>query len=46
MHVQRMNRELLNPATEHQWQVNDKTHGKASQAGGFWRNRRQRRKVL
>jgi hypothetical protein len=46
MHVQKTNREPLNPTTDEQWQTNDKTRGKASQAGGFWRNRRQRRKVL
>jgi len=37
---------LLNPTTDGQWRGNDRDQGQGAQAGGFWRNRRQRRKVL
>ncbi|MBA4362383.1 MAG: hypothetical protein C0411_16900 [Pseudomonas sp.] len=36
----------LNPTTDEQWQGNDRVRGQTAQAGGFWRSRRQRRKVL
>ncbi|BFT60994.1 hypothetical protein PMm318_A17530 [Pseudomonas moorei] len=37
---------LLNPTTDGQWPQNNRDPHQGAQAGGFWRNCRQRHKLL